>query len=531
MARSRPASALRDSDLAVIVAGAAVFLLALGALAGLGLASLLFGRGWVWPPGVAGAVRELGALATGDPARGLDAVHARRVPGGFAVWAVVGVVELAVLALVVALARVVSQTRRPRSDRATRAEAAAALGRRRSATSAAWPLGRSRHPHGVQLWVPFGRTAGVIGPAGSALAGSALAHAALAAPDGLLQASMDPDAVLLTLARRSRDGRPVAVCDPFGLLPGLPPLVWDPLGGCVDATVASRRARAFTAGTVLSAASASGDALGARRGAADAAKVLQGYLHAAALTGRTLDHVMAWVADPLGDRTAETILSEHPHAEPHWAGLLRGAMRDSPVTVATVQQTMAMFMYRDLVRGIAPSHCQRVTDIADLIGRSGTIYLLGKDDPATPVSPLLTAIADDVLAAGRPCAAVLDALPSTAPLPTLGHLLAERAVPVVWAAADRQDLVTCYGDDAARAITRATDVLVQVDGDDLVVSTSAGPPIVAAAQPVEAAVLAERDEAWTRVDEYRARRPARRDPSYAALNAAREHGLHAESSP
>ena len=525
MARSRPASALRDSDVAVIVAGAAVFLLALGALVALGLASLLFGRGWVWPPGVAGAVRELGALATGDPAGGLDAAQARRVPGGFAVWAVVGVVELAVLALVVALARVVSQTHRPRSDHATRAEAAAALARRRSATSAAWPLGRSRHLRGVQLWVPFGRTAGVIGPAGTVLA-----HAALAAPDGLLQASMDPDAVLLTLARRSRDGRPVAVCDPFGLLPGLPPLVWDPLGGCVDATVASRRARAFTAGTILGAASASGDALGARRGAADAAKVLQGYLHAAALTGRTLDHVMAWVADPLGDRTAETILSEHPHAEPHWAGLLRGAMRDSPVTVATVQQTMAMFMYRDLVRGIAPSHRQRVTDIADLIGRGGTIYLLGNDDPATPVSPLLTAIADDVLAAGRPCAAVLDALPSTAPLPTLERLLAERAVPVVWAAADRQDLVTCYSDDAARAITRTTDVLVQVDGD-LVVSTLAGPPIVAAAQPVEAAVLAERDEARTRVDEYRARRPARRDPSYAALNAAREHGLHAESSP
>ncbi len=512
MARTRPPSALRSSDLAVIVAGAAVFLLALGALVALGLASLLFGRGWVWPPGVAGAVRELGSLVTGDPSRGLDDASARRVPGAAAVWVVVVIVELAVVALVVALVRVVNQGHRPRSDHATRAEAAAALGsRRRSATSAAWPLGRSRHLHGAQLWVPFERTAGVIGPGGAVLA-----QAALAAPDGLLYASMDPDAVLLTLTRRSRDGRPIAVCDPFGLLPGLPPLVWDPLAGCVDASVASRRARAFTPGTVPGAA-------------ADAAKVLQGYLHAAALTGRTLDHVMDWVADPLGDHTAEAILAEHPHAEPHWAAMLRSALRDSPGSVVTLQQTMAMFMYHDLVCGIVPSSRQRATDIADLIGRGGTIYLLGKDDPATPVSPLLTAIADDVLGLGRPCAAVLDALPSTAPVPTLGRL----PVPVVWAVAERQDLVTCYGDDAARAIIEATDVLVHVDGDGdgAVVCTSAAPAIHVRLRPVEAAVLAERDEARTRVDEYRARRPIRRDPYYAAQNAAREHGLHVESTP
>jgi hypothetical protein len=62
-----------------------------------------------------------------------------------------------------------------------------------------------------------------------------------------------------------------------------------------------------------------------------------------------------------------------------------------------------------------------------------------------------------------------------------------------------------------------------------VVSTSAAPSIHARLRPVEAAVLAERDAARTRVDDYRARRPARRDPYYAAVNAAREHGLHAES--
>jgi len=68
-----------------------------------------------------------------------------------------------------------------------------------------------------------------------------------------------------------------------------------------------------------------------------------------------------------------------------------------------------------------------------------------------------------------------------------------------------------------------------VEGEDAVVSTSAAPSIHVRLRPVDGAVLAERDEARARMDEYRARRPVRRDPYYAAQNAAREHGLHAES--
>ena len=350
--------------------------------------------------------------------------------------------------------------------------------------SVAWRLGTSRQPRGVELWVPYDRTTGVIGPQGSGKTLDVLAHAELAAPGGLMQTSTKPDDVLLTVARRSLGDRPIAVCDPFGLVPGQPPLVWDPLSGCVDSTVATKRAKAFAAGTVRGSAMASGNDAVARFYAAEAAKVLQGYFHAAALTGRTLDHVMEWVADPIGHETAEAVLSQHPHAEAHWAGLLRGSLRGSSDTVAntvaTVQQAMGLFMHTDVVRRCVPTGGHPATDIADLIRHGGTIYLLGKDDPYTSVSPLLTAIADDVLDTaewlaasspyGRlapPFVVALDELPSIAPIPTLPQRMADgraRGLSIIWAAQTWRQLVTCYGEDTARTITGITNVLVVLGG-------------------------------------------------------------------
>jgi type IV secretion system protein VirD4 len=375
----------------------------------------------------------------------------------------------------------------------------------------------------------------------------------------LLRVCADPEDLLLTLTHRSSGDRPVAVCDPYGLLPGVTPLVWDPLAGCVDSTVATRRAGAFTAATVLAAASSGGDPAAARFHAAEAAKVLQGYFHAAALTGRTLDHVMGWVADPYGDETAAKILTEHPHAESHWAVLLRGALRGSANTVALVQQAMRPFMHREVSRRCLPNYRQPATDIGDLLGRGGTIYLLGKDDAYNSVSPLFTAIAEDVLdiaeradLAGTGALMVtLDNLPSTTPIPTLPQRLARgtrRGVSIVWVAANWQQLITCYGEGDARGIRRSTDVLVLLDADapewvkapawarpaepgEAVVLMAASPPIMTRIRRASAdpSVRAEADRARAELAGHSARSPWRWDRSVAALTAARDHGLHADS--
>ena len=146
--------------------------------------------------------------------------------------------------------------------------------------------------------MPWDRTAGVIGPQGSGKTLDLLIPALLAAPGAALVTLTKADDLLLSIDERSSGGRPCVVLDPFGLAPGLPELVWDPIAGCVDPMVAERRAKAFTAGTVSGAGARGQGDDAARFYAAEAAKVIQAYFHAAALTGRTLQHVLRWVANP-----------------------------------------------------------------------------------------------------------------------------------------------------------------------------------------------------------------------------------------
>lgn len=356
--------------------------------------------------------------------------------------------------------------------------------RRLRPTEVGWRLGTAREPRGGQLWVPWDRTAGVIGPQGSGKTLDLLAPALIDAPGAALTTLTKVDDLLLTFTARSRDQRPAVVLDPFGLVPGLPEVVWDPIRGCVDPLIAERRAKAFTAGTVKGAVAGGHADDAARFYAAEAAKVLQAYFHAAALTGGTLEHVLAWVARPLAASAPTEILREHPHAATFWAGLLEGALhgddRTAGNTVTTVQQAMSLFFQEDTRRRCVPRHGRAATDIADIIDRGGTIYLLGREDPYASASPLMTAFAEHVLDTalhaanaspwGRLCPpfhAILDELPSTAPLPTLRTRMAnERALGIsfMWAAQAWPQLAAIFGEQEARTLLGLTNNLIVFGG-------------------------------------------------------------------
>ena len=347
-----------------------------------------------------------------------------------------------------------------------------------------WRLGDAHEPRGGQLWVPWDRTAGVIGPQGSGKTLDLLAPALIDAPGAALTTLTKADDLLLTFTARSREGRPCVVLDPFGLVPGLPEVVWDPIRGCVDPLVAERRAKAFTAGTVKGAVAGGHTDDAARFYAAEAAKVLQGYFHAAALTGRTLEHLLAWVAKPRSSTEPTEILREHPHAASFWDGLLHGALhgddRTAGNTITTVQQAMSLFFQEDIRRRCVPGQGRPATDIAEVIRRRGTIYLLGREDPYASASPLMTAFAehalDTALAAantspwGRLCPpfhAILDELPSTAPLPSLRTRMAnERALGIsfMWAAQAWAQLSVIFGEQEARTLLGLTNNLIVFGG-------------------------------------------------------------------
>ena len=380
-----------------------------------------------------------------------------------------------------------SPTMQVGAEAATSTTAAAATTPARArfvAESVGWRLGAGQLPRCGDLWVPYDRTCGVYGPQGSGKTLDLLTPALLAAPGAALVTLTKLDDLLLTVDARSAGGRPVAVLDPFGLAPGLPELVWDPVDGCVDSMVAERRAKAFTAGTVKGAvAQGSGDSA-ARFYAAEGAKVLQAYFHAAALTGRSIEDVLEWVSNPRMASLPQEILQSHPDAAPFWQGLLHGALhgddRTAGNTATTVQQAMALFFQASLRARCTPGPGRPATDLTDLIACDGTIYLLGRDDPYASASPLMTAIAEHVLDTalalataspfGRLCPsflACLDELPSTAPLPTLRTRMAnERALGLsfIYAAQTWRQLVISYGEDEARTLFGLTNVIAVFGG-------------------------------------------------------------------
>ncbi len=357
------------------------------------------------------------------------------------------------------------------------------MSRRFDPTQVGWRIGKAREPRAGELWCPWDRTAGVIGPQGSGKTLDLLVPALLQAPGAALVTLTKVDDLLLTLDARQRRG-PCVVLDPFGLAPGLPELVWDPVDGCVDPLVAERRAKAFTAGTVTGSLGAGVGDTAARFYAGEAAKVIQAYLHAAALIGGTLDTLLGWVAHPMGAHEPGEILREHPHAAPYWAGLLHGALngddRTAGNTITTVQQALALFFQHSIRHRCIPGAGRAATDIADVIRNRGTIYLLGREDPYASASPLMTAVAEHILDTalalanhspwGRLCPpmlACLDELPSTAPLPTLRTRMAnERALGIsfVYAAQTWRQLAALYGDHEARALLGLTNMLLLFGG-------------------------------------------------------------------
>ena len=70
-----------------------------------------------------------------------------------------------------------------------------------------WRIGDAHEPRGGELWVPWDRTAGVIGPQGSGKTLDLLTPALLGAPGAALVTLTKVEDLLLSLTERSRNER------------------------------------------------------------------------------------------------------------------------------------------------------------------------------------------------------------------------------------------------------------------------------------------------------------------------------------
>ena len=129
--RRDPQPVSQGWEIAAAAIGGALLGLGLAAVAGLGLASAMFGGGWVWPHGADTIGHVIDGVLTGHPGRGLPSAQLKLVASPGAVYCCIAGCELIVLALAVTASALVARYRRPndaRSGMASRSEAEQVLG-------------------------------------------------------------------------------------------------------------------------------------------------------------------------------------------------------------------------------------------------------------------------------------------------------------------------------------------------------------------------------------------------------------------
>ena len=169
----------RGWELAFVAAGGALIAIALAALVGLGVASALWGGGWVWPHGTETAAHVLGGFLDGRPGHGLPADQLRRVAGPVPVYVCIAVCEVVLLIAAAKTSVLTVRYWRPgdvRSGMATRREAEQALGLRQLRAGRA-VIRPDRYPSGGTR----GRLPRALSTAGDAI--HSRLHRSVATPD------------------------------------------------------------------------------------------------------------------------------------------------------------------------------------------------------------------------------------------------------------------------------------------------------------------------------------------------------------
>jgi type IV secretory pathway TraG/TraD family ATPase VirD4 len=159
---------------------------------------------------------------------------------------------------------------------------------------------------------------------------------------------------------------------------------------------------------------------------ANATNLLTLWLHAAALTGRSMREVLAWSLNDRDD-TPVKLLRDHPDAAAGSAQLLDGLYRTPPETKSglwtTVQTALAPLLSPTAQATFCPNDADGF-DLEDFLRRNGTIYLLVAEKQAHALAPLIAAFVDELIETAK---RIADAMPGGRLDPPLGLFLDEIA--------------------------------------------------------------------------------------------------------
>jgi type IV secretion system protein VirD4 len=336
-----------------------------------------------------------------------------------------------------------------------------------------------------------------------------LAGRIIDAPGAVIATSTRTDLVTGTAQLRAGKG-PVFVFNPSGVGGLASTVTFDPLIGCADPKTAVERATDMVAGgsTGSSGHSADGER---EHWAGQARDVLAVLMHAAALGGRSMRDVHAWVSDPdRHDEDIRALLRKSP--EPGFEAELVHFVATNDRTRSSITQSIrpALMWLHDPTAARAAGQvvtapvidASGVTipaddlppalDVEALLALSGTVYLLGAED--AQVAPLVAALTGLIartarVVAGRqpsgrldpPATFALDEAAIICPIPLdrWSSDMGGRNVTIHVATQSRPQLRQRWGHDGAASIMNNAASLVIYggtrDADDLqAYSTLAG---------------------------------------------------------
>ncbi|MER5971626.1 type IV secretory system conjugative DNA transfer family protein [Streptomyces sp. NPDC002055] len=406
----------------------------------------------------------LTALVLHEPLAGLGSgVHPASTPVTVTVWAVFLLGPALLLSLAVRSRRTRSGARAG-EGLASAAEARNALGEQRARAAAAqtrattfarsdgrydaraaaraelrevgWQLGRQLGTGQALIATPEDSVA-VIAPSGAGKSRTVVIPACLDTPGPLVVTSTRADVLDVIAEPRSRHGK-VWVFDPLDTVGWPERMVWDPVAGCEDGETATSRALSFSVG--MGADDGSSTNAGFFRQTASSA--LTRLLHAAALEGRTIEHVLRWATNLEDANEPRAVLTDHPDAEPGWDVLLRSVSTGADETVASTRQTLAAqiepLALRKVLRCVTPQEGVPAFRPDDFVASCDTLVLISDSNASTNVSPLTTMLLGEVVDAAKRRAPrlpsgrldpflrlVLDEVANVAPLPKLPSLASD----------------------------------------------------------------------------------------------------------
>lgn len=348
------------------------------------------------------------------------------------------------------------------------------------------------------LWVDFEKRIRIIARPGWGKTSRLLVPIARGVPGAALIGSVKADLFEQTIIARTARGK-VRVVDFSAptdrIAEGYDEVQWNPIAGCEDLSVATRRAGALVAGSEDGNREDQDDAFWRQ----SARQVIEAWLHAAALAGLGITDVLRWQENIRSPEPFD-ILRQHPAAEQRALLALTKHLDDrAERTTSSVERfiVLALGPFASAIGQRFVGSPQNSLDIRRSIAEHETIYLLASEDTAGAAAPVLTLFAEEwfyqarALAASRPgsrltppACAVLDELRWLVPLPSLPAIASrDRAagIGLVYALQTMRQEVELYGPGSESLESGAVQVSIFGGYDKSAAQTitqQAGPALV-----------------------------------------------------